>query len=218
MCRRTVRNYLATDEGPSNKSEQPRLVGKISAKLLPYVPYLEKRWAEGCQNVAQLLREVKALGYPGSRTLLINTLKPWRPPRPSRRERHLQKKATLRWLVLRPPESLKPDEKAVVDRFLAQSPEVARGYALTQQFRKLVADRDVASLDAWLEAARQSELSTFVGLANGIAADRAAVEAGLRLPWSNGPVEGHITKLKLVKRLGFGRAGFDLLRRRVLAA
>jgi len=218
MCRRTVRNYLATDEQSSNKAEHPKLVGKISTKLLPFVPYLERRWAEGCQNVAQLLREIKADGYPASRTLLINTLKPWRPPRPSQREKHLQKKATLRWLVLRPPESLKPDEKHALDQFLAANPDVGRGHALAQQFRRLVKERDVSSLDVWLEAARQSKLSTFVGLANGIEADRAAVEAGLRLPWSNGPVEGHITKLKLTKRQGYGRASFDLLRRRVLVA
>ena len=118
---------------------------------------------------------------------------------------------------MRSPESLKSDEKLALDRLLAGSPEAVRGYALPQQFRRLVAERDVASLGAWLEMARQSKLSPFVGLAIGMEVDRAAGEAGLRLPWSNGPVEGHITKLKLVKRLGFGRSGFDLLRRRVLA-
>ena len=48
--------------------------------------------------------------------------------------------------------------------------------------------------------------------------DLAAVRAGLTQEWSNGPVEGFVNKLKLVKRQGYGRAGFDLLRARVLAA
>ena len=46
--------------------------------------------------------------------------------------------------------------------------------------------------------------------------DQAAVEAGLSLPWSNGPVEGSNNRLKFLKRRGYGRANFDLLRRRVL--
>jgi transposase len=44
------------------------------------------------------------------------------------------------------------------------------------------------------------------------------VEAALTLPWSTGPVEGRITQLKLIKRQMYGRAGFDLLRHRMLAA
>jgi transposase len=82
----------------------------------------------------------------------------------------------------------------------------------------LVREKNVSALDSWLAAARASGLPTFVGLANGLEADRAAVEAGLSLPWSSGPVEGNINRLKLIKRQGYGRAKFDLLRLRVLAA
>ena len=52
--------------------------------------------------------------------------------------------------------------------------------------------------------------------AAGIRRDYAAVEAALTLEWNNGMVEGHITRLKLVKRSMYGRAGFALLRQRVL--
>src|SRR3954452_15784012 len=71
------------------------------------------------------------------------------------------------------------------------------------------------ALDPWTAAARCSELR---GFADSIARDHAAVAAALRLPWSTGPVEGRINKLKLVKRQMYGRANFDLLRQRVLAA
>ena len=60
--------------------------------------------------------------------------------------------------------------------------------------------------------------SEFKALANGIIADRAAVEAAFTMEWSNGPVEGHVHRVKLLKRRGYGRAKFDLLRRLVLAA
>ncbi len=71
-------------------------------------------------------------------------------------------------------------------------------------------------LDAWLHAAQASRLPEFRQLAAGLAHDKAEVMAALQYPWSNGPVEGHINRLKLVKRQMYGRANFDLLRQRVL--
>ncbi len=70
----------------------------------------------------------------------------------------------------------------------------------------------------WLADAQASGLASFVSLANGLQADRSAVEAALTTEWSTGPVEGHVHKLKLIKRQGYGRASFALLRRRILAA
>jgi len=89
---------------------------------------------------------------------------------------------------------------------------------LLQQFRRVVAERTVAGLGCWLTKAQASGLAPFVSLAKGLQDDRAAVEAGLRLPWSNGPLEGLVTRVKLVKRQGYGRAKLDLLRSRLIAA
>ena len=82
----------------------------------------------------------------------------------------------------------------------------------------MIRTREVAALDAWLIDAQASALAPFVSLANGLQQDRAAVEAALTTPWSNGPVEGHVHRLKLIKRQGYGRASVRLLRRRVLAS
>jgi transposase len=86
---------------------------------------------------------------------------------------------------------------------------------LARAFDTMVKQRDRSALEPWLVAARASGLQSF---ADSLARDRAAVEAALTLEWSTGPVEGRITKLKLVKRQMYGRAKFDLLRQRVLAA
>ncbi len=74
------------------------------------------------------------------------------------------------------------------------------------------------ALLVWLIDAEASEPPSFVTLALGIRADYAAVEAALITEWSNDPVEGQVHRVKLIKRQGYGRATFDLLRRRVLAA
>jgi len=77
---------------------------------------------------------------------------------------------------------------------------------------------DVEPLDAWLagaEASRVPDLQTF---AAGLREESAALDAAFRLPWSTGPAEGQITRLKRIKRQAYGRAGSDTLRRRLLRA
>ena len=75
-----------------------------------------------------------------------------------------------------------------------------------------------SGFDAWLTRATTSEITELDRFARGLTDDRAAVEAGLIQEWSNGQTEGQVNKLKLLKRQMYGRASFDLLRRRVLHA
>jgi transposase len=84
LHRRTIRHLLASGEPPRNRVERPRPGGLSSPLLQPYAAYLQDRWQEGCPNASQLFRELVALGYPGSRTLLGEAVRPWRPPRPPR--------------------------------------------------------------------------------------------------------------------------------------
>jgi transposase len=101
---------------------------------------------------------------------------------------------------------------------LQDDPALALGRTLAQRFRQLINDRQLAALEPWLNDAEASGLGPFVILAHGIRMDRMAIDAALTTPWSNGTVEGHVHRLKLIKRQGYGRAKADLLRRRVVAA
>lgn len=213
MNRRTVRLLLRTPEPPP-PVRIPRPGGLTSPLLQPFVSYLQDRWQAGCTNFAQLTREIRALGYTGSGSLVSQALLPWRPPRvtlprkPGQRTagRRRIRRFSVRWLCLRPREQLDADEDAALQQVLDEDPHVARGYTLLQRFRRLVRERQVQELDGWLEAAAASELSPFVSLVRGLREDRAAVDAALTQPWSNGPVEGHVTRVKLLKRIGYGRA------------
>src|SRR4029453_17057205 len=89
--------------------------------------------------------------------------------------------------------------------------------ALGQTFARLLRSRSAECLETWLRQAAQSTLRPFQRLANSFRRDLDAITAGLTLPWSTGPVEGHINRLKLVKRQMFGRAKLDLLANRFLA-
>ena len=100
----------------------------------------------------------------------------------------------------------------------AQAAEVAEAIDLAQDFLQLVRQRQPEHFDAWLERASTSALEAVQRFASGLRDDDAAGPAGMTLPWSTSPVEGHINRLKMVKRQMFVRAHLDLLSRRFLRA
>jgi transposase len=217
MDRRTIRNYLATPEEPRRQVKNPRPQGFSSPTLQPFQTYLQDRWEQGCTNISQLFREIVAKGYRGSRSLVNQALLPWRSPRPPNSAAK-KRRISVRWLCLRRPDQLDPLETKLLAQLLAEDPGLAQGYALLQRFRQTLRDRQVDALRAWIADARASALRAFQAFANGLLDDWSAVEAAFTTSWSTGPVEGHVNRIKLIKRSGFGRMKVDLLRSRVLAA
>jgi transposase len=215
--RNTVRRFLRAEGLPER---QPRRPGRTF--LTPYEPYLRERWDAGCRNIAVLWREVRARGYAGGYSGLYAHLVRWREQdgpterSPSSPRRFSVRQATR--LVLRDPEELAPIERAYLAALGQRCPEVDRARGLARSFVTLVRDRDQAALAPWVEQAERSGLPELRGFAAGLRRDWAAVAAGLDLPWSSGQTEGQVNKLKLLKRSMYGRAGFDLLRRRLLLA
>ncbi len=122
------------------------------------------------------------------------------------------------WLVLRPPERSTAQDHHQLAPLTAQAPELAEAVALAQDFAALVRQRQPAQLEPWLARADQSTLAPFRRFARGLRADYGAVQAAVTLPWSQGPIEGQINRLKLLQRQLCGRAKLDLLARRVLLA
>jgi len=100
----------------------------------------------------------------------------------------------------------------------AQSAEVAEAIDLAQDFAHLVRQRQPACLDPWLQRGTTSALEALQRFASGLREDYEAVKASVTMPWSTSPVEGHINRLKMLKRQMFGRARLDLLSRRFLLA
>ena len=135
---------------------------------------------------------------------------------PSSTRRFSVRQAT--WLLLRDPDELDPGSAGVPRGIGQRCPDADGARGLARGFVTMVRARDQAALAPWVEAAERSDLPELRGFAAGLRRDWAAVTAGLELPWSNGQTEGQVNRLKLLKRQMFGRAGFDLLRRRLLLA
>jgi transposase len=123
----------------------------------------------------------------------------------------------LAWLLLQHPQTLQPEEAEALGR-VKKDAEAANMLELAGTFLDIVRERQAEQLDPWLAACEQGGVKAMRTFAAGLKQDYAAVRAALTLPWSNGPTEGKVNKLKLLKRQMFGRANFDLLRQRVLLA
>jgi len=122
------------------------------------------------------------------------------------------------FLLVRPAAERSPEETTYLDLLARADQEIAQAAALASAFLAMLHERQGEGLADWIEAAAASGLGPLRRFAQGLRTDFPAVLAGLTLPISNGQLEGQINRLKTIKRQMFGRANFDLLRRRVLYA
>jgi transposase len=222
ISERTVNRWLAVGHFPERKRR-----AEARGLLDAHRPYLDRRWEEGCHTVARLCRELRDQGYAGSCALVYGyaaSLRTGIPPGRSPPETAAAPAAQplspreVIWLLLRPAAKLAETERHYLDEVRQACPVLATVADLALEFLAMVRGRQPDRLDDWLRAANASGIAEFQGLATGLDRDKAAVAAALSERWSNGQTEGQVLRLKLVKRQGYGRANFDLLRKRVLRA
>jgi len=210
LDRSTVLRWRLAGEFPERQDiPRPRQVDS-------YAGYLEQRWDEGCRNGTALWAELLQRGFTGSSDLVriwIRRRYGLQSSRPRLRRPRQRRTSASRWmwLLLNEP----AQHRLLLDDLYHQVPELAANAQAAREFFRIVRRRDIAAWPCWLEQARHTALA---GFADYLRRDEAAVLAALRLPWNNGPVEGHVHRLKLLKRQMYGRARFDLLRLRVLHA
>ncbi len=230
MSRRIVHRYLSAEAFPERapgSGVRPR--GK--SKLDLHLAYLRERWSAGEHSGSQLFGEIKERGYTGSESLLRRLLSEWRaelspksrrgPPRkprlaPKPRKHRLSSRGAA-FLMILPPSKLTKLQQQQLEQ-MNQNEELHRAYHLAQEFIGLLKERKAEQLPDWLKHAKESQITELKSFANGIRRDYAAVQAACSLSWSNGIVEGHVNRLKFLKRQMFGRAHLDLLRVKVLHA
>lgn len=228
ISRGTVIEYLRAEEFPERPPQRVR-----PSRLDPYRPVLERRWAEGCTNSSQLWRELVEQGYRGRRAQVARWAQQQRTtpapttPGPHRTSalqapgqqtgagRALPSLRQLAWLLVKQPAALTDEERELLE-YLQANERFAEAYELGQRFVGLVRKRNPEGLDRWLQDAKQSGSPALRAFADTLAQDGEAVRAALSEQWSTGQVEGQNTRLKCIKRQMYGRASFELLRRRVL--
>jgi transposase len=197
------------------------LLGKATSresKLDQFKPYLHQRWNEGVTDAAALHAELQQRGWAGSEQTVRRYVRPFRqvlaapgpdPAVPKTRQ-------ITRWLLTRP-DHLQPGEQAQIQVIRARCPHIEALAGHVTAFAEMMTARTGSrDLETWLAAVEADEQAGLRSFAAGIRNDQQAVINGLTLPWNSGKVEGTINKIKMIKRQMYGRAGFDLLRKRVI--
>jgi transposase len=217
LGKRTVQRWLAAGTFPEVKKRRKRL-----SSFDAFAPFVLKRWHDGERNGLAIFREIQIQGYTGTDRSVYRYLETLKHAevKDSVNPARIQKRSasTAIWLFVRDPETLDEVEREDLSTFCQASIVLKRAYRLIQDFLTMVHKREREHLDAWLEQVATSDLPVLQSFASGVERDRAAVKAGLTWSINNGMVEGHVTKLKLIKRQMYGKAGFVLLRQRVLHA
>jgi transposase len=220
VSRRTAYRYLAMSAPPERR--QPQLRGTV---LDPYRSYLLQRWAQGCHNAHRLWREIHAQGFHYSVTNVARlaaqirrgeiTCPPVAPPgsstpaQPARAHplaAHWSPRRVAGLYVYTPTDLTEP-QRGFLCALVQADQTLAAAYRLTQAFASMLRTRQGEQLAGWIAAAQASGIAGLRRFANGLLADQDAVQAGLTLCWSQGQVEGHIHRLKLVKRSMYDTVG-----------
>jgi len=189
--------------------------------LATFVEHLHQRWAEGVTNAATLWTEIRALGYTGASTKVRAYVRPWRTGHPPTRAPKPTKALTTRHvtgLLVRDPDTLDLDEQQQRVAVLHACPDLDRLAGHVGRFAAILTGLRGNELDTWLAAVDADDLPPLHSFAAGVRRDYDAVRNGLTLTHNSGPVEGHVNRIKMLKRQMYGRANLDLLRKRVLLA
>ncbi|MFC4591854.1 ISL3 family transposase [Sphaerisporangium corydalis] len=212
LARNTVRRLAGA------KDPDELLVGRWTGRtsiLDPFKPYLDQRFAEGCTVARRLFAEIQQRGYPGQEQIVrqyVHRLREAFPHQAPRRRTPSVRDVTS-WIT-RHPDRLKADDAQQLKQILARVPELARTAEHVRAFAELMNNRRGHKLKDWIARVQQDQVPALRTFADGLVQDLDAVVAGLSLRYSSGAVEGQNNKM--LKRQMFGRAGFELLRKRVL--
>jgi transposase len=221
MSRKSVRRYLRRERCPDWRPGRATRSGMDAHR-----EWIDARIAEGRINASELHGELaskgvrlsyatvrryvtKRLGRAGKARPRVNAAKPKPAPPPS------PKQLSFDWV--RRPEKRTVEAQTRLDKIRAASPDLTAALDLADDFAALIRKRTTGTLKEWLSRAEVSACPEVRHFAEGIRRDESAVNAAMTTRWSNGPVEGHVNRLKTIKRQMYGRAGFSLLKARVVS-
>jgi transposase len=200
-----------------------------------YVQQLRAQWAAGVRTVCELTTHIRTLGYTGGGDMVRRYVAPWRTPEerlrlrgPKTRPRlppptppsaSLQRPSSdrLSWLLLKDDIERRTGELDLLNELRRNCEPIRRASELARSFGEAVRGHDVDALTVWTDCALQTTATKEMnGFAQGMIRNWPEVKAAIGMKWSNGRTEGHVNRLKLIKRKMYGRAKLDLLRIRVL--
>ncbi|EPT5620354.1 ISL3-like element ISEc38 family transposase, partial [Escherichia coli] len=216
LSRVTVSRWVCSGTFPEMSTRPPK-----RGLLAPWREWLKEQRESGNYNASRIWREMVARGFTGSETIVRDAVAKWRKgwnPPVTTAVRLPSVSRVSRWLM---PWRITRDEENYASRFISlmceKEPELKIAQQLALEFYRILKTQNKSQLSSWFTRVHESGSAEFRRVAAGMEADAAAICEAISSRWSNGVVEGHVNRLKMLKRQMYGRAGFELLRQRVMS-
>jgi transposase len=213
MSRNTVKKYIHLDEPPSKNGP--------GSEILKFADYFKER-IKACPGieVIQLWKEITKRGYAGSRSVVYEFLKNYSRFKNKVNKPYVPRQswsaAKVSLLLYKADKKLSDSEQSLLHALKEKSPDINIAFSLVQTLKAIMLNKQGHKLKKWIAKAMKCPIHELKAFAKGLLTDFSAVKNAFSLQWSNGQVEGQINKLKTVKRQMYGRANFNLLRKRII--
>jgi len=212
LDRKTVRRYRDTSLDDLISSARDRRPEQLDA----FKPYLQQQYAAGVTSGRALFQEIRERGFLGGYSTLTAYLRTLHAGTAPAAPAEIPSPRRITSWIMRNRDRLSTKDLEQLDQVRLACPDIARACDLARAFTDLVRNRRGQLLPDWIRQAERSGLVTIAKFAAFLRQDPEAVTAGLTLEWSSGIVEGHVNRVKTIKRAMYGRASFQLLRIRIL--
>lgn len=209
---RTVKKYLSIKEPPINGNKNR----EYNSKLDLYKNKIIEMNDDGF-SWKKIYDEIKTNGYKGSESLLRTYLSKIKKKNiEAKKIEHIVERTTMISLLYKEIENVKEITKELFDKVISMFPKAGVIYETVRNFKEIMFSKKENTLDSWIIETKKLNIQEFNSFINGIERDIDAVKNGIKYDYNNGLAEGSVNKIKVIKRIMYGRCSFDLLKQKVL--
>lgn len=210
--RKTVKGYISLKEPPAHGSK-----GIEKSSILDDYKELIIAMNNDNKKSKIIYNEIKEYGYFGSESLLRHYLSKLKKHHITQIvDKETINRNTLVSLLYKELDSVKNITKEMYDKFSKLYPEANKIYEIVKSFKEIVFSKKTERLDDWITKNKARNITEINSFINGIERDINAVKNAIKYDYNNGLAEGTVNKIKVVKRIMYGRCSFGLLKQKLL--
>lgn len=219
LNRKTVSRYLDENFNPVHAAYGK----KRNGKLTPYIKAIDEYLEKGIMG-SYIEEKIREMGYEGSSSTVRDYITDWKKRRKKYYDKSREngtktetiKRENILKLLYQPIEKVKIISKKQFEMICKEYSFFKKIYKITWEFKSMLTDKNIDALDKWMEGAKNLNIPEINSFINGIERDMEAVRNAIKYEYSNGLAEGCINKLKVIKRIMYGRCSFETLKNKIL--
>ena len=209
---RTVKKYLNIQEPPINGNKNREYPSKLDLYKNKII-----EMNNGGLSWKKIYDKIRTNGYKGSESLLRTYLSKIKKKNiEAKNIEHIVERTTMISLLYKEIENVKEITKELFDTVISMYPNAGIIYRTVRSFKEIMFSKKENKLDSWIVETKKLNIQEFNSFINGIERDIEAVKNGIKYEYNNGLAEGSVNKIKVIKRIMYGRCSFALLKQKVL--